>query len=82
MKAIKTFDTSSNRVLLAEFDKNWERETTSAGLIVYTAAANDAEVKLLLAGGQTQTLVFRKRKTIIVAGSTFHFSPHSYFITS
>ena len=80
MEAIRSFDTSSNRVLLATFDRNWERQL-SDGHVVYTATANNAEVKLLLVGGQTQRLVFRKGRQIFAVAGTFHFPPHIYYIT-
>ncbi|MCD4646204.1 hypothetical protein AR454_05580 [Bacillus mycoides] len=79
MSGIRTYDTVSNRVLLAEFDKNWNRRL-SDGHVVYTATSNDAKVDLILLGGQTQTLVFKECKTIFVEGNTFHFSPHVYYI--
>ncbi len=80
MSTYRTYNTVSNRVLLAEFDKNWERRL-SDGHVVYTATSNNAEVDLLLLEGQTQTLVFKAGSRILVVGKTFHFPPHIYYIT-
>lgn len=75
MKTISFNNTASNRVLLATFDKNWKR-TSSDGRVVYTATSDRSVVQLLIKDAVSQTLVFRKGKTILVVGSTFHFSPH------
>ncbi|UXH46449.1 hypothetical protein N5C46_10520 [Rossellomorea vietnamensis] len=78
MKTIKTNYSVSNRVLLATFDKNWDR-SLSDGVVLYTAKSNDSEVELTLQGIDAQTLIFQEGQRILVIGGTFHFPPHEYY---
>ncbi|SEL21297.1 hypothetical protein SAMN04488688_103160 [Paenibacillus sp. cl141a] len=68
----------SSRVLRSEFDGNWRTVLSKSGYVVYIATSNHAKVEVLLAGGLTKLLVFRRGgKVLVGGGGTSHYSkPH------
>ena len=68
----------SNRVLRSEFDKNWKTFISNSGYVIYVATRNNAKVTVLLSGGSTKLLIFKRGGRILVgSGGVSHYSkPH------
>lgn len=68
----------SSRVLRSEFNGNWRTVLSKSGYVVYIATSKHAKVEVMLAGGLTKLLVFRRGgKVLVGGGGTSHYSkPH------